>query len=150
MPFYPSAGVGGHCIPVDPIYLADKAHQIGTPLEMIEVATRINERISKNWVSEAERVIGKLRDKKIIILGVSYKPNISDTRETPAKNLISGLRAQGAIVNWNDDLVKIWNGEISHEINDEYDLAILVTRHDYLNLTKLLNVPVINTVGRRL
>jgi UDP-N-acetyl-D-glucosamine dehydrogenase len=147
MPFYPGAGVGGHCIPVDPIYLAEKARQIGTPIKMVEAAININEAVSNFWISEAEKSIGNLSDKRILIIGVAYKSNISDTRESPAKNFIYGLRNFGAIVSWHDDLVKSWNGETSQELSENYDLAILVTHHDNLDLQKLGKIPIIRIVG---
>jgi nucleotide sugar dehydrogenase len=147
MAFYPSMGIGGHCIPVDPIYLADKATEVGTPSEFIAVAEEINNSIPYNYVKLAEEKLGDLQDKKIIVLGVSYKPNVSDTREAPAQKLIFGLRKKGAKVFWNDELVSEWNGEKSVQIGDHFDLAVLTIHHDYMDLTKLGNVPILSTKG---
>jgi UDP-N-acetyl-D-glucosamine dehydrogenase len=147
MPFYPSIGVGGHCIPVDPLYLAKSANAIGTPLRIIQLADEINVSIPSYFVDLAVQRIGKLDGKRILIIGVAYKPNVSDVRETPVKALISGLEIKGAEVFWHDDLVKEWNGEKSISISSEYDLAILATPHDYLDLSKLGNVPILNTRG---
>ena len=147
MSFYPSVGIGGHCIPVDPVYLADRASKIGSPTRLIELSLLINGELPAYFVSRAEKLIGNLRAKRIIIVGVSYKPNVSDVRETPVKPLISALIKEGAQVCWHDDLVKEWNGEKSIELSGDFDLAILSTPHDYLDLTKLGNVPVLNTRG---
>lgn len=147
MSFYPSVGIGGHCIPVDPVYLADRASKIGSPTRLIELSLLINGELPVYFVSRAEKLIGNLRAKRIIIVGVSYKPNVSDVRETPVKPLISALIKEGAQVCWHDDLVKEWNGEKSIELSGDFDLAILSTPHDYLDLTKLGNVPVLNTRG---
>jgi UDP-N-acetyl-D-glucosamine dehydrogenase len=147
MPFYPSIGAGGHCIPVDPVYLADKAAEIGTPIKMISVAGQINNSMPIYFVGRAEEILEDLDGKRIIVIGLSYKPNVADVRETPVEALILGLKNKGAEVCWHDDLVKEWNGEKSVALSNEYDLAILATPHDYLDLTKLGNVPILNTRG---
>lgn len=145
LPFFPSIGIGGHCIPVDPIYLAKKGQEIGTPLQFIELAQRINLGLPNVFVEKAKQLLGNLKGKKILIIGVSYKSNISDTRESPAKSLINKLRARDARVFWHDDLVKIWNGEKSTPISNDFDLAIVVTPHDYLDFNQLGNIPILNT-----
>jgi UDP-N-acetyl-D-mannosaminuronate dehydrogenase len=89
--------------------------------------------------------LGDLNGKTILIVGVSYKSNIADTRESPVKPLLSKLRARNAKVFWHDDLVKEWNNEKSVPISSDYDLAIIATLHDYVDLTKLGNVPIVNT-----
>ena len=85
--------------------------------------------------------------KKIIVIGVAYKSNSTDVRETPVLSLIQGLRERGADVVWHDDLVKNWNGEKSTELNSDFDLAILATLHDNLNLETLGKVPLLDTHG---
>jgi len=147
MPFYPSLGVGGHCIPVDPIYLSDKAKQVGSPLTMIDLANHINKKMPSYFIRRADEKISGLKGKKILVLGLAYKPNISDTRESPVEPLIKDLRYQGAIVEWHDNLVGEWNGEKSVDLGTNYDLAILATSHDYFDLSKLGNVPILNTRG---
>jgi UDP-N-acetyl-D-glucosamine dehydrogenase len=147
MPFYPSVGVGGHCIPVDPIYLAEKAKNMGINLKMIEVAHQINLAMPMHFVRRVEEKLGQLKRKRILVIGIAYKPNVADVRETPAEDLITGLKEKGAEVFWHDDLVKMWNGEKSVALSNKYDLAILATPHDYLDLTKLGDVPIINTRG---
>lgn len=147
MPFYPSLGAGGHCIPVDPIYLSEKASNLGTPIEMIELAAKINKDMPVFFVDKAEEILGSLDGKNIIVVGVAYKPNIADTRQTPVWSLVLGLRSRGAVVTWHDELVINWNNENSVPLSSKYDLAIIATHHDYLDLTKLGSVPVLNTKG---
>jgi UDP-N-acetyl-D-glucosamine dehydrogenase len=149
MPFYPSVGVGGHCIPVDPLYLAQAARQVGSPTRFIELADEINLGMPTYFVGRASEMLGGLKGKKVLVIGVSYKPNVADVRETPVEALISGLKKSGAVVSWHDDLVKSWNGESSVALGSGFDLAILATPHDYLDLTLLGNVPVLNTRGSK-
>ena len=145
MPFYPSIGVGGHCIPVDPIYLSDKAREIGVHARFINLADKINQEMPGYFVNRAEERFGGLEGKKVLVLGVSYKPNVADVRETPVKALILGLKEKGAKVSWHDDLVKEWNGDKSVPLSSDFDLAILATPHDYLDLSILGQVPILNT-----
>jgi len=147
MPFYPSIGVGGHCIPVDPLYLANKAREIGAPTRFIDLADQINQEMPGYFVGRAEEKIGGLKGKKVLVIGVSYKPNVGDVRETPVKALVLRLKNKGAQVSWHDDLVKEWNGEKSVALSNKYDLAILATPHDYLDLSKLGDIPILNTRG---
>ena len=147
MPFYPGLGAGGHCIPVDPIYLFERAKELSVSMSMIEAAKKINNEMPKYFVQRAKDKIGNLSAKRILVLGLAYKPNVSDIRETPVEPLIKGLREQGAIVAWHDDLVGEWKGEKSVNLGTNYDLAILATPHDYFDLSKLGNVPILNTRG---
>jgi len=147
MPFYPGAGVGGHCIPVDPIYLASAARDAGSPARFIELAWDINSAMPAYFVGRAVEKLGTLPGKKIIVIGVAYKANVSDTRESPAEKLIDLLRAAGAIVSWHDDVVGTWRGEESSALSASFDLAILVTPHDGMDMAALGSVPVINTRG---
>ena len=149
MPFYPSVGVGGHCIPVDPLYLAEAAREAGAPSRFIELADEINLGMPTYFVGRASEMLGGLKDKKVLVIGVAYKPNVADVREAPVEALISGLKKSGAVVSWHDDLVKSWNGESSVALGNGFDLAILATPHDYLDLSLLGNVPVLNTRGSK-
>lgn len=130
MPFSPGPGVGGHCIPVDPIYLAHIANQVGVPATFIQRANEVNlampAYVVKRVVSSAG---GSIAGKSIIVVGVSYKANVADTRETPAAAVIDLLRAQGATVVWHDDLVGTWRGESSAPLAP-HDIATIVTKHD--------------------
>jgi UDP-N-acetyl-D-glucosamine dehydrogenase len=145
MEFYPSLGVGGHCIPVDPLYLTHRANLVGSASKFIDLAFEVNDNRPKYFVLKAEKVLKGLNQKKILVIGVAYKSNTSDTRETPAKSLILQLRQKGAKVFWHDDLVKQWNHENSTPLGVNFDLAILVTPHDYLDLTSLGDIPMLNT-----
>jgi UDP-N-acetyl-D-glucosamine dehydrogenase len=93
----------------------------------------------------ANEILGGLDNKRILVVGISYKTNVSDLRESPVIILINELRARRAAVSWHDDLVKVWNQEKSTELSANFDLAILATPHDYLSLHKLGNIPVIDT-----
>ena len=134
MPFNPGPGVGGHCIPVDPSYLAHVANQVGVPATFIKRANEVNLAMPAYVV---KRVVagagGSILGKKAVVVGVSYKSNVADTRETPAAAVIDLLREQGATVTWNDDLVGNWRGETSSPISGA-DIAVLVTKHDGLDL----------------
>jgi UDP-N-acetyl-D-glucosamine dehydrogenase len=145
MPFYPSVGIGGHCIPVDPLYLSAKAHEINAPTRFIDLADQVNREMPSYFAHRAEEIIGSLEGKKLIVVGISYKPNVADTRETPVEDLIIELRAKGSNVVWHDDLVKNWKGEKSSKLDESYDLAIVATPHDYINLDLVGKVPILNT-----
>jgi UDP-N-acetyl-D-glucosamine dehydrogenase len=130
MPFNPGPGVGGHCIPVDPSYLAHVANQVGVPATFIKRANEVNLAMPAYVV---KRVIsgngGSIKGKKVVVIGISYKSNVADTRETPAAAVIDLLREQGATVTWHDDLVVNWRGETSSPIAGA-DIAVVVTKHD--------------------
>ena len=147
MPFYPSIGVGGHCIPVDPLYLSNKAKEIGAPTRFIDLADQINQEMPGYFVGRAEEKLGGLKNKKVLVVGVSYKPNVADVRETPVSALINGLREKGAQVSWHDDLVKEWNDEKSVDLKPAFDLAIIATFHTYMDFTKLGDTPILDTRG---
>ena len=137
MEFNPGPGVGGHCIPVDPSYLAHVANQVGVPATFIKRANEVNLAMPAYVV---KRVVtgagGSIKGKKVVVVGVSYKSNVADTRETPAAAVIDLLREQGATVTWHDDLVGNWRGESSAAIKGA-DIAVLVTKHDGLDLAAL-------------
>jgi UDP-N-acetyl-D-glucosamine dehydrogenase len=145
MPFYPSVGVGGHCIPVDPIYLSDAAKSAGAASRFIDLADEINQAMPSYFVERAKQILGEVKSKKILVIGLSYKPNVADVRESPVISLIEQLRKAGADVYWHDDLVRSWNGEETTPISSGFDLAIIATPHNYLDLPALKNVPILNT-----
>jgi len=130
MPFNPGPGVGGHCIPVDPSYLAHVANEVGVPATFIKRANEVNLAMPAYVV---KRVVvgagGSIAGKSIVVVGVSYKGNVADTRETPAAAVIDLLRGQGANVVWHDDLVGNWRGETSAALGS-FDIAVVVTKHD--------------------
>ena len=136
MPFNPGPGVGGHCIPVDPSYLAHVANEVGVPATFIKRANEVNLGMPAYVV---KRVIagngGSIAGHSIVVVGVSYKSNIADTRETPAAAVIDLLRESGALVTWHDDLVGNWRGETSAPVKG--DIAVIITKHDGLDLAAL-------------
>jgi UDP-N-acetyl-D-glucosamine dehydrogenase len=138
MRFNPSAGVGGHCIPVDPSYLAYAAAAKGIPATFIERANEVNLEMPKYVVA---RVLadngGSLKGKKVQVIGVSYKPNVADVRETPAELVIEELKRVGAEVNWHDDVVGNWRGESSALLGGA-EVAIVVTLHDVIDKKEVL------------
>lgn len=136
MPFNPGPGVGGHCIPVDPSYLAHVANQVGVPATFIKRANEVNLAMPAYVVKQViAGSSGSVKGKTVVVVGVSYKANVADTRETPAAAVIDLLREQGATVTWHDDLVGTWRGEKSATING--DIAVLLTRHDGVDLKAL-------------
>ena len=134
MPFNPGPGVGGHCIPVDPSYLAHAANEVGVPATFIKRANEVNLAMPAYVV---KRVVagsgGSVKGKKVVVVGVSYKSNVADTRETPAAAVIDLLREQGATVTWHDDLVGTWRTESSSPLVAA-DIAVVVTKHDSVDL----------------
>ena len=130
MKFTPSAGVGGHCIPVDPTYLAAVAEEHGAPATFIRRANEVNLEMSKYVVDRVEADNGgSLAGKTVLVVGVAYKPNVADVRETAGELVIKHLRARGAVVSWHDDVVGSWNGEKSSPLLGA-DITVVVTKHD--------------------
>lgn len=147
MTFFPGVGIGGHCIPVDPVYLAAKAREIGVSSDFIDLANQHNSGLPRYFSDLAEKKIGNLRNRDILIIGVAYKPNVSDTRETPVGALINELESKGARVSWHDDLVKTWRNQRSVPLGENFDLAILAVLHDYIDLTKIGQTALLDTRG---
>jgi UDP-N-acetyl-D-glucosamine dehydrogenase len=132
MSFQPGPGVGGHCIPVDPSYLAYVAENVGVPAEFIKRANQVNLGMPAYVVSRVTKDAGSLKGKKVLVVGVSYKANVSDTREAPAALVIDELKKQGAEVSWHDPVVGAWNGQSSGKLKG-FDVAIVVTKHDVVS-----------------
>ena len=149
MKFTPSTGVGGHCIPVDPSYLAHLALENGVRATFIERANEVNLEmptyIAKRVASDNG---GSLKGKKVLVVGVAYKPNVADTRETPAEHLIDALNEMGAVVTWNDEVVGSWKGQSSSALGVA-DIAIVVTKHDVVSSEAILKAApyVFDTTG---
>jgi UDP-N-acetyl-D-glucosamine dehydrogenase len=150
MKFQPSAGVGGHCIPVDPSYLAYVAEKAGVEATFIQRANEVNLEMPKYI---AQRVAkdndGSLKGKKVLVVGVAYKPNVADTRETPAELLIDALEDLGALVSWNDPVVGSWDGSESAPLAGA-EIAVVVTKHDVVSAEDILkSAPyVFDTTGK--
>jgi UDP-N-acetyl-D-glucosamine dehydrogenase len=150
MKFTPSAGAGGHCIPVDPTYLATVAEEHGAPATFIRRANEVNLEMSEYIVRRVVEDNGKnLQGKKVLVVGVAYKPNVADVRETAAELVIEHLRSNGAVVSWHDDVVGNWKGESSAPLQGA-DIAVVVTKHDGVDEKKILaSAPyVFDTTGK--
>jgi UDP-N-acetyl-D-glucosamine dehydrogenase len=129
MSFTPGPGVGGHCIPVDPSYLAYVAEKVGVPAEFIKRANEVNLGMPAYVVARVAKDVGLLKGKNVVVVGISYKANVSDTREAPAALVIEQLKNLGAQVSWHDPVVGRWNGQVSGPLKG-FDVAIVVTKHD--------------------
>ncbi len=134
MEFRPGIGVGGHCIPVDPVYLGYSGDKNNVKMDLVKLSNLKNQNQVKyvsNYISTYFK--GNLNGKKIQIVGISYKKNISDTRESPAIELINELRKLGAKVFWHDPIVKSFMGEKSEDLRLDIDLGIVITQHKIIN-----------------
>lgn len=145
MPFRSGVGIGGHCIPVDPMYLTWWARQTGSESRLVELADSVSRSMPK-FVAEKAISIAKSEVKKVLILGVAYKPGVADTRETPVLELVKNLVDLGKEVAWHDPLVAEWNGSKSVEINWECQVAILATNQPGIEISTLIDagVPVLD------
>ena len=134
MPFHPNVGIGGHCIPVDPLYLQARAKEFGLNSKYIAISEEINHEMPKFVVSRLNEQVGGLKSKKVLVIGVSYKADIADTRETPATPFIQFLKEAGATVSWHDPIVGMWNDEKSSAVEGDYDVAVVLVAHSHVNL----------------
>ena len=170
MPFYPGPGLGGHCIPIDPFYLTWKAREYGVTTKFIELAGEINAAMPEFVVQQVMEVLNELgkplKGTKILLLGLAYKPNVDDDRESPSYHLIEKLEAKGAKVDYNDPYIPVirpsreyakFAGRRSVRIDKGYDLFLISTGHDEYKKMDLTSfgVPIVDTrhvvpVGHRL
>ena len=141
--FYPGPGLGGHCIPLDPYYLTWKAREFGFHTSMIESSMIINDKMPEYTVDRAASVLNEhkkaLNGSKVLVLGVAYKNNIDDYRESPALNVIDILKERGAVTDFYDPWIPKYKrncewhegiSEINADIIKEYDLILVATAHD--------------------
>jgi UDP-N-acetyl-D-glucosamine dehydrogenase len=150
MKFTPSAGVGGHCIPVDPTYLAAVAEEHGAPATFIRRANEVNLEMSEYIVRRVtEDNSGSLQGKNVLVVGVAYKPNVADVRETAAELVIEHLRRRGAVVSWHDEVVGKWKSESSAPLEGA-DIAVVVTKHDSVDEKRIMDSApyVFDTTGK--
>ena len=130
MPFLPSIGVGGHCIPVDPSYLSFAAEKVGVEASFINLANKVNASMPEYLAARISELLGgSVSGKTIQVAGISYKADVADTRESPALKLIGLLRGAGAKVTWHDQVVGEWNGESSTPLSS-VDVGVIATAHD--------------------
>jgi UDP-N-acetyl-D-glucosamine dehydrogenase len=139
MPFRPGVGVGGHCIPVDPLYLTWWARQHGGQALFVESADSINQAMPEYVAQRAMAMVNSsVANPKILILGVAYKPGVGDVRETPVSELSKHLKARGAEVAWHDPLVPVWEGSDSVDLEWECDVAIIATMQPGMEVGQLV------------
>jgi UDP-N-acetyl-D-glucosamine dehydrogenase len=149
MPFYPGPGLGGHCIPVDPYYLAWKAKMNGFEPRLIELAAVINNEMPAftiNWIADALNKNKKsLNGSHILALGIAYKRDTNDTRESPSLDVVKGLQEKGAIVSYSDPHVpfikledkKMKSTSITPEVLNSMDCAVILTDHSAFNYSMI-------------
>ena len=147
MPFRPGVGVGGHCIPVDPLYLTWWARRMKSSAPMVELADQTNYEMHKFVATKALSLIKKNKAKaRVLILGVAYKTGVSDIRETPVAQLRDYLKSQGHDVQWVDPFVNIWEGSppASHFIG--FDVVILAINQPGIDLNQILSqqIPILD------
>jgi UDP-N-acetyl-D-glucosamine dehydrogenase len=165
MPFWPGPGLGGHCIPVDPFYLTWRAKAFDMTTEFVELAGRINRDMPRYAVQRIARALNRdgkpVKDSTILLLGVSYKPDVGDVRESPSLKLIDLLRAEGARVEYHDPHVAdlpaqgLSSTPLSDEVLRRADCVVIATDHSAIDLTQVVDraariVDLRNAVRRRL
>jgi UDP-N-acetyl-D-glucosamine dehydrogenase len=155
MPFYPGPGLGGHCIPVDPFYLSWKVKEVGFEARFIELAGQVNAAMPRHVVdkvSDALNEHGKaLKGAKILVMGIAYKPNVNDVRESPAMDVIALLVKKGASVTYHDPFVphvdaQHWTGSqhldsvaYSSEVVAAADCVVVTTDHRTFDYAELVS-----------
>jgi UDP-N-acetyl-D-glucosamine dehydrogenase len=147
MPFRPGVGIGGHCIPVDPLYLTWWARKGGQVASLVERSDEISNEMP---IYVAERALNLAKKSsgspKVLIMGVAYKPGVGDVRETPASALRAALEARGAEVAWVDPLVPFWEGTKPVNNSWDCDVAVVATNQPGLDVKSLLarGIPVLD------
>ena len=147
MPFYPGPGMGGHCIPIDPFYLSWKAKEYNTEAKFIELAGEINRKMTEHIVHRIGRALNddkkSIRGSKILIVGVAYKKDIDDMRESPALRIMDLLKHKGAKITYHDPNVKnvgpLKSLDLTQNTINEQDAIVITTDHtniDYKSLGK--------------
>ena len=134
-PFYPGAGVGGHCIPVDPGFLTYYMSKLGMPLTILESAMEFNDSMPDKIVLDLQRSVRQIENKRILIVGMAYKPDVNDTRNSPGSLLYEKLRAMGYSVSWHDEVVKTYNHHPSTPIDPSFDVIVVTIKHEGLDLS---------------
>jgi UDP-N-acetyl-D-glucosamine dehydrogenase len=160
MPFWPGPGLGGHCIPIDPFYLTWKAKEYGINTRFIELAGEINRHMPVYVIGKVQDCLNNMskpvKGAKILILGLAYKSDIDDMRESPSLELIKLLEEKGAKVDYHDPHIpeigktreySFLAGRKDTPLSKEYDLFVLATQHSSFNADEILSfgVPVVDT-----
>ncbi|HLP16695.1 MAG TPA: nucleotide sugar dehydrogenase [Bacteroidota bacterium] len=160
MPFYPGPGLGGHCIPIDPFYLTWKAREFGVTTKFIELAGEINDAMPDFVVHRVMEVLNEhgrtLKGARVLVLGLAYKANVDDMRESPTFHLFDKLIEKGARVEYNDPFIPVisptreharYTGKQSVPVTGNYDLMLISTAHDeYKSIDfSQFNIPIVDT-----
>lgn len=146
--FRPGPGVGGHCIPIDPHYLADHVRRMGHSFQFVELAQSINDSMPVHVLSRLVELLNRrglaVSRSRILLGGVAYKKNVADTRGTPAEPIVRGLRNYGATVAYVDPLVDEFSVDgiavervEQADLEEAYDCLVVLTDHDLLDLERL-------------
>jgi UDP-N-acetyl-D-glucosamine dehydrogenase len=140
MKFNPGLGVGGHCIPIDPIYLAQKAEALGAPAKFIRQANLVNQQMPLYILQRLKELLNdSLQNMKICIVGLSYKADVSDLRQSPSLVLFKELQNSGANVVFHDEIVKDFNDIKSTPLTpDSFDLTLVAVHHSNLAVDKVI------------
>jgi len=140
MKFNPGLGVGGHCIPIDPIYLAQKAEELGAPAKFIRQANLVNEQMPFYVLQRLKELLdGNLKNKKICLVGLSYKADVIDLRQSPSLVLLKELQNSGANVVFHDEVVQDFNDVKSVPLTPNgFDLTLVAIRHNDLAVDKVI------------
>lgn len=144
MPFYPGPGLGGHCIPIDPFYLTWKAKEVGRPVQFIELAGLVNDRMPTYVVERLADALNKrgkaVSKSRVLVVGLAYKPDVGDTRESPSYEIIDMVRDRGGEVDYHDPYVPeavpvrkhdlgLQSVELSAESLAAFDAVVIATAH---------------------
>lgn len=138
--FLPSLGIGGHCIPLAPHHFMDSLRKHGASNGFIDYGNEINQGHLLQVVEKIEREFVNLTGKRILVAGVTYKPGVPDTRESPAVALINHLRKRGVQVSWYDPLVSSLNGEERGALTTEIDLALICVEQSEYVVSEILTI----------
>ena len=141
MPFYPGPGMGGHCIPIDPFYLSWKAKEFNIEAKFIELAGEINRKMTENIAHRVGKALNddkkSIRESKILVIGLAYKKDIDDIRESPAIKIIDLLNYKGAKIDYHDPFVNEFRNLQSIDLTagniQEYDSLIITTDHSEID-----------------
>ena len=147
MPFRPGVGIGGHCIPVDPLYLTWWANTQGKQAEIVEKADLISQSMPSFIARKAIAMVSdEVKVPTVMILGVAYKSGVSDVRETPVTLLKSSLESLGANVVWHDPLVNKWQEGSSSDLDSNFDVAVVATNQPGMDVQSIVNrgIPVLD------
>ena len=168
MPFYPGPGLGGHCVPIDPFYLTWKAREFGISTRFVELAGEINTNMPQYVVQRTAEVLDAqaargLNGARVLVIGLAYKKNVSDIRESPALVIIRLLEQRGALVSYHDPFVPVIPPTREHgalagrqsllldaDIVAAFDIVLIVTDHDAIDWTEISSAArlIVDTRGR--